>query len=347
MLLELLVSTTIVLALLGTVFGLLHPARGAVGAQPQAAEMQQRLRAAITRIHGDLLMAGSGPHPRADTTVAWLRAAVVPARLGRGSSPAAATTFRADALSILYAPSHDAGAVLAAPLSGSSARAWLGPAPGCRRPPRCGLNTGEGGLALVFDQHGRSDLLRITRARGDTVWLRHVGAGPSLPYAAGASIVPLRVRSYYRDGAANQLRYRDGWTTDLPFVDNVVGLSVRYFGGPLPAVVDADLTLPSAPEGRAIAPCLRAAHAAGSVAAARLSVTELSPTIFTDGPWCGGGLPFDVDLFRVRRVRVEIRLQVAGAAWRGGDPMLFARPGGRIPDLVASVDVAPRSLGSW
>ena len=56
-------------------------------------------------------------------------------------------------------------------------------------------------------------------------------------------------------------------------------------------------------------------------------------------------MPFDVDLFRIRRVRIEVTLRVADAAWRlpaTGSPLMPVR-NAAVRDVVASVDVAPRS----
>jgi len=59
-------------------------------------------------------------------------------------------------------------------------------------------------------------------------------------------------------------------------------------------------------------------------------------------------LRFDVDLFRVSRVRIEIRLQAAADDLRGTHPLFFVHPGsGRpgqvLPDLVGVLEVSPRS----
>ena len=101
------------------------------------------------------------------------------------------------------------------------------------------------------------------------------------------------------------------------------------------------------------APCLVEAAVPGPPPGAPVPpVRELRAAEFTDGPWCGGGLPFDVDLFRIRRVRIAIRFRVADDAWRGGDflspdpPDRMGRSGG-VPDLTIRFDVAPRSLSSW
>ena len=216
----------------------------------------------------------------------------------------------------------------------------LGPGPArCRAgATTCAFESGS--LALVFDRDGRSDIVRVTRVFDDALGVRPIAGGSVQAFAAGASIVPLELRAYYHDRAAAQLRYQDGWVTDVPVLDDVVGLTLRYFGGGALPVGGGD--------GLAAA-CLRnLPPAAPPGGAGGDPERELAPALFLDGPRCGGRLPYDVDLFRIRRVRVEIRLQVSGAWLRGRDPSLFARPGpardGRrqVPDLTGVFDVALR-----
>ena len=341
MLAELVIAAAIVMLLLGSVFSLVDPTRGALAVQPHAADMQQRLRAAFVRLQTDLVLAGSGPHPTLDVSVARLRAPVVPALIGQRHPPAAGATFAADAVTILYAPPRSPAAPLASPLAGPVADVQLGPGPArCRAgATTCAFEAGS--LALVFDGAGRSDIVRVTRVLDDALRVRPIAGGSAQAFAAGASIVPLELRAYYHDRAAAQLRYQDGWVTDVPVLDDVVGLTLRYFGaGALPGENGGD---------GPVAACLRDRPAAAPPGRAGGGPErELAPSLFLDGPRCGGRLPYDIDLFRIRRVRVEIRLQVSGAWLRGRDPSLFARPGpardGRrqVPDLTGVFDVALR-----
>ena len=349
MLLETVVSMAIVVTLLGAVFSLLDPAQGAVAAQPQAADMQQRARAAFADLHRDLLMAGSGKGPGARTALSWLRAPIVPGRI----DGAATGAERSDApgFTVLYAPPGDSGAHLASglPAEPGEVLVSLTPGPGCRRPPRCGVDSP--GSALVFDPRGRSELFRVTRARGSEVSMRRLGPGAGAAFPPGASIVPVTVRGYALDRRRGQLRRHGATAATLPFLDGVVDLTVRYFGGPLPMLTPASSVDDAAD--RVAAPCLVAAAGGGRTPGAPVSpVRELAAAELTDGPWCEGGLRFDVDLFRVRRVRIAIRLRVADDAWRGRDLLAPGPPGrpGRttgVPDLTVRFDVAPRGLASW
>ena len=341
MLAELLVAAAVVMLLLGSVFSLVDPARGALAVQPHAAETQQRLRAAFAQLQTDLMLAGSGPHPSLDVSLARLRAPVVPALIGQRHAPAAGTTFASDAFTILYAPPGSA-APLASPLAGPNADVRLAPsaAGGCGSGrATCAFEAGS--LALIFDRDGRSDILRVTRVFDDALQVRAVAGAAPLPFAAGASIAPLEVRSYYHDRAAAQLRSQNGWLADAPVLDNVVDFSLRYFGR---------RALPAAAADGTAADCLRGLPPTAPPDTAGESDRELAVAVLLDGPRCGGRLPYDVDLFRIRRVRIEIRLQVSSALLRGRDPALFARPGAaragsrQIPDLTGVIEVAPRSV---
>ena len=81
------------------------------------------------------------------------------------------------------------------------------------------------------------------------------------------------------------------------------------------------------------------------------SLAPLPISMFTDGPWCGGGSnTFDADLYRVRKVKVTVRVQTPNAMFRGLDTALFQNPGTAksgqkfIPDLVTAIEVSPRNL---
>ena len=241
MLAELVIAVAIVMMLLGSVFSLVDPTRGALAVRPHVADTHQRLRAAFVRLQTDFMLAGSGPQPTLDVSVARLRAPVLPALVGQRHPPAAGATFAADAVTILYAPPRSPAAPLASPLAGPAADVQLAPGPArCRAgATTCAFEAGS--LTLVFDRDGRSDIVRVTRVFDDALRVQPIGGGSVQTFAAGASIVPLELRSYYHDRAAAQLRYQDGWVTDVPVLDDVVGLTLRYFGGgALPAGAGGD-----------------------------------------------------------------------------------------------------------
>ena len=181
---EFVVAAALVMTLLGSVLTLVDPTRSSLRVQPQAAEMHQRMRAAFARIHADLMMAGSGPNlPSAATgaSVASLRAPLVPHRIGHRYQRSVGRQFARDAISVLYAPPQTAGATLASSLVSSTQDVRLVSAAPCRSSTAtCGLDADT--LALVFDEDGRSDVVRVTRVLRNIVSLERVGAG--LPAAA-------------------------------------------------------------------------------------------------------------------------------------------------------------------
>jgi hypothetical protein len=92
------------------------------------------------------------------------------------------------------------------------------------------------------------------------------------------------------------MRY-DGQESDLPLADHVVGLEFDYFGA---------------------------------------DGTQLAAAAFQDGPWFPDDEDrnrFDMDLLKIRRVRVTLRVQPASAALRR-----------LLPDREIRFDVAPRNL---
>ena len=54
---ELIVSTGIMITVTGAIFGLMNPAQGSAQAQPEVADMQQRMRVAADAVQKDLIMA--------------------------------------------------------------------------------------------------------------------------------------------------------------------------------------------------------------------------------------------------------------------------------------------------
>jgi hypothetical protein len=160
-------------------------------------------------------------------------------------------------------------------------------------------------------------------------------AAPVMPYRAGVrrhdpgvgvffrsdtiTLVPVpgndpdgRPHTYYlkNDAATGteQLMRYDGYESDLPVADHVVGLEFIYFGA---------------------------------------DGAQLAAAAFQDGPWFpddGDRNRFDMDLLKIRRVRVTLRVRLATFALRAPVPKA---PAGlrRFPSQrEIRFDVAPRNL---
>jgi hypothetical protein len=157
---------------------------------------------------------------------------------------------------------------------------------------------------------------------------------------------------YWQNQATSQLNHYDGFLEDLPIVDNSVQVRFTYFGDPNPPLAPR----PLAGTGNCIF------DAAGNSKMPVLpsngsSLVELTPEMLSDWlPEPCGTAPnrFDPDLYRIRKVRVELRMQAGLRELRGVNPdpahPLFINPGDsrsayqRVPDYSMSFEVAPRNM---
>ena len=239
----------------------------------------------------------------------------------------------------MTASATDVQALTSASAPGVVDRLRLRAGPACRPfTAACGLRIGA--TVLIFDDRGRFDLLRITDVLADVVSVASMD-GRRLPvYPVGSSIISVDIHSYYFDHARTQLRRHDGWLTDAPVLDNVVALSFQYFGPSFRTIRRSDQGRPT---------CTTSSQSFQSLSSTTTTEVEISSKELTDGTWCGIRSSVDVDLFRVRRVRVHLRLQASSAEHRGSDRQMFARPGHAadyrrfVPDATVRFDVALRN----
>jgi prepilin-type N-terminal cleavage/methylation domain-containing protein len=345
---ELMISMAVMLVVTGAIFRILDPSHAAAQVQPEALDMQQRMRVASDLLFRDLARAGAGPDLTAPTgSLAQVLPSVLPRVLGATApdAPDAAYGDRITLVTVRQSASQTTiNTVLPAP---SSPLTVNEPATCPAGRPVCGLAVND--EAVIFDGTGSFDLFSIASVAGSAAGLELLGESMSAVYLPGAVVAKASSRSYYRDASTNTLMvYDNGAGAALPLVDNVVGLAFEYFGDPSPPVH------PKPPLG--VANCLY--DAKGDYSAAGMltlasdgSLAALPLAMFSDGPWCGGGTNlFDADLMRIRRIRVTIRIQTPLAALRGQNGALFAKPGTsreglrQLPDLVAAFSVAPRNL---
>ena len=331
---DIMVALVVTTMVVGATLTLVDPIRRAVSVQAETAEVHQRARAGFTRLETDLRNAGvarflQGP------SLPLPRASVVPARsIGqRSAGGGAGSHVAADAITVIQAaelPRVTTGSRV----SRSDLSVSLVDGPGC-----AGLHRSCGFLpnmtVMIYDHEGQLDVLRITHTNGPVVTVSPPIGGHILAYPAGSTLVPIVVRSYYFAAERAQLRLRSEWGADAPVLDDVVGVSFRYFGRPqLPAVDDTT---------RARVQCLATSSLRVTVPPVQV---ELSPNMLGDGPWCGGGAAFDVDLLRVQRVQVTLVLQTSRPEHRGPDPKLFVNPGDArapaawVPDVTVRFDAA-------
>jgi prepilin-type N-terminal cleavage/methylation domain-containing protein len=364
-LIEMLVASLIMMVITGGVFTLLNPAHGVFRSQPEAADMQQRLRVGVDALSTDLMMAGRGipAGPSAGPLLDYF-APVLPYRVGDADDDAASGVFyRPDTMTVIYVASTSAQATIATPLSPGAQDLTLDASPSCPPPgvqQLCGF--AEKTRALLFDASGAWNLMTVTAAHAPILQVRYSGA-LATTYAPGSILSEVVTHTYYlkRDAATglDQLMRYDGAQTDLPVVDNVVALRFSYFGAPeppsspTPPALDVDRPDDLWPAGENCA--FIVADGKQVPRQARLGgvdEVELGANVLTDGPWCVDEAHvnrFDADLLRVRRVRVTLRVQAAAAALRGPAGVLFMHGGtsagaGLVPDQEISFDVSPRNL---
>jgi type II secretory pathway pseudopilin PulG len=346
-LVEMLVATTIVAAAFVV---LLHQA--AIGqrlarAQPDAADMQQRLRVAADMIQRDLLMAGAGPvhGPAAGPLVNYLPP-ILPMRTGAKKADPELSFF-SDRITVLFAPDGSAAAPLAMDMPAPGADIPIvGGAPGCPPAGLCGFEDHTRSLILSTAGAGRG--FELFSVAGISAGLAHGSPDPpfSRAYpAAGTRVMPVRQRVYYLDAPTRRLMSYDGFQTDVPLAENIVFLKFEYLVDPWPEAA------PRPPAGESS--CVYAAGSPPLPLLADLGGPVLAPAgaaLLTDGPVCGlSPHRFDGDLLRIRRIRVIVRAQVADRALRGTGAD-FLTPGGSpnaesyVPDIEVTFDVTPRNM---
>ena len=382
-LVELLLASLIALIVVGGAFELAAPAQLMFQAQPEAADMQQRMRVAVDGLRRDLVMAGAGTY--AGPALGPLNDIVAPVMPLRafGDAPDQAQNifFRSDAISFLYVPSTPSQTRLSAALAPGALDPLIETPQNCpltMSQQVCGFASGD--RVLLTDAGGDWDVYSVDQVVNGAMTLLHRGPPSSTSYPLGSALSAVRAGSYFlkSDIAAGtyQLMRHDGWTTELPVVDEVVALEFRYFGtaqapqltgapldvtpgpwttyGPPPPPIA--LTRGSWPAGEnCIFGVVNGAHVPRltTIASGGLTLVELTSSMLTDGPWCPDAISpnrFDADLLRVRRIHVSLRVQSALASLRGPAGLLFAhggtaRAGDRyVPDLVTQFDVTPRNL---
>jgi hypothetical protein len=380
---EMLVSTGIMIAVTGAVFHMMNPAQGTFQAQPEVADMQQRLRVGIDSLQKDLLMAGAGTYVGASAgALTNFFAPIMPYRMGTLNSDISAEVYyRPDTISIMYVPPTPAQTTIRSEMPSTSSELKVTAQANCpKNDDLCGFD--EGMRLVIFDSSGNWDPMTITNVQEDALHLQHQGQDLSVKYNVGANVTQIATHTYYlkadNDTKTYQLMHYDGYQTDLPIVDNVVALEFSYFGEPQPPALLPNKALTDTkgpwttygPKPPALGVnvgtdswgagenCLfkveNGAHAPRLASLANgVGQVKLDPDSFKDGPWCPDGSKqqrFDADLLRIRRVRVKLRVQAAVASLRGPAGTLFkyggsAQGGERyVPDQEISFDITPRNM---
>jgi prepilin-type N-terminal cleavage/methylation domain-containing protein len=364
-LLELVVATSIMLVVTGSVFALMNPAYGAFAAQPEASDMQQRLRVGVDALSRDLIMAGAGAYLGTQAgSLSYSFASVLPFRQGAigddsptmfvHNSDARAPASSSNRITIIYVPSTTAQTTLAAELTPASLTLHVAAETDCPVGVNlCGFTKDMS--VLVYDDYGNYDLFDITSVTDDAAQLaiRKPADASTTTYKIGTKVVEAVSHTYYLKPGTNQLMHYDGTSNpDTPVVDNVVGLWFEYYGDPKPPLLikpAADPTGPWTTYGPR--PPALGVQATGYPAGENctfavgggaqtprlaalpgdgLSLVKMQAEWLEDGPFCpddANANRWDADLLRIRRVEVTLRVQSASAALRGPQSVLFTNSG--------------------
>jgi Tfp pilus assembly protein PilW len=380
---ELIVAMMVSMMVCGSLAVLSGIASRTFRVQPEAADLLQRARVGRELLLDELTTAGAGLPAGRDPQplVRWIPA-VLP------TTPDRLIAAAPDRLTVITVPEGAAHAAIDGSMSvatgsdvvplardascGTATAAAAPRAPGAPAVPAaaaddtCGFAVGQ--RVVLFDATPAFDIATVEAVTAGTastppttspttptppvlqLKLRPGGASKVYRAADDAHVAVARVTTFSFDAGRRQLRRATGDGVDQPAVDDVVALSFRYFADPYPPEG------PRPPPGEAN--CLF--ESSGDARLPRLTpdrsddpltLIELPLAAFGDGPWCGvSSNRFDADLYRIRRIRVRLRVQTASASLRGRDPLLFQIPGHaaslamQIPDMVLEFDAAPRNL---
>lgn len=374
-LLEVLVSTTVLMVILGVVFQATAPAQTAMLAEPERSDMQQRGRASVAVLGDDLRRAGGGTaFGSAGGTLNRVLAPIVPFRRGRRLADPVGTV-RSDVVSVVRRADLGPHTTLATPLPAQSGSTTISLDPSCRvSDPACGFAAGM--TVLVADASHHS-FFSIVSVSGSTLVLTHNSEDSTHVFPTGEThIMEVVSRTYYlAEDAAGvfQLKRYDGdGGSDVPVVDHVVTLDFAYLGdadppamtqlraapagpwtsyGPAPPLLGVQNTL--YPPGES---CVFSLDAGAQVPRLpRLAGGPLVPldaAQLADGPWCpdeGDPNRFDADLLRIRAVDVRLVVEAVAATFRGPAGPLFTRAGTApanrwLPDVRIDLRVSPRGV---
>ena len=384
---EMLIATFIMVVVTAGIFSLINPAQGSYQAQPQVSDMQQRLRVAVDAIQRDLIMAGAGTYSgSAQGTLGSFFAPILPHSVGT-LVPGDPDNPDPTAITIMYVPPTSSQTSLSTSMPNESAELKVKAQSGCPEDQElCGFK--QGMRVLIYDATGAYDVFTVTQVQDDALHLQHRDDKFTTEYDIGAYITEIESHTYYLNADERRLYHYDGYQTNLPIVDNVVGLRFEYFGEAAPALLRKPVTdtvgpwTTYGPKPPALATDVASNdYGAGENCAFQVVGGNHAPRMadwtagaaggplvpipyaeLSNGPWCpgmtndkGAELPnrFDVDMLRVRKIRVTVRVQVGDETMRGANPAgqtLFVNPGKAadgaryIPDQEIRFEVTPRNL---
>ena len=351
-LMEMLVATTIMMAVTGAIFGMMNPAQGTYQSQPEASDLQQRMRIGVDVLTKDIIMAGAGTYMGSNAGALYnYFAPIMPYRAGElNPDGASGVYYRADTISLMYVPPTPAQTTVIKNFgNGNAQEIDVEPMRNCgadKHDQLCGFRDNQ--HVLIYDVDGSWDMTTITQVQDEALHLQHSGKLSSAYDSGTAQITEVATHTYYLKSDATsgtyQLMHYDGGQTDLPVVDNVIKLEFAYFGDPLPPMLVPGKSLCNTEENGPFTtygpkpPCLSKDGTGGylqgencafkvvngvqvprmdTLGTGGLGQVQLTEAMLTDGPWCPGddaeNYPNRFDADLLRIRRVRITLRVQAA----------------------------------
>ena len=193
-LIELIVSTAIMITVTGAIFALMNPAQGNAQAQPEVADMQQRMRVGNETLFREVMMAGAGPYqgPVTGSLVNFF-APILPRRVGDISPDptTGAGSFKTDVITLAYIPNTYSQTTISQAMPPQSAELKVNKQDGCPADEGdlCGFV--EGMEVIIFDTAGHWDTFTITHVQDSAGHLQHRGQDLNYKYETGASVTQI------------------------------------------------------------------------------------------------------------------------------------------------------------
>ena len=163
LLIELLVSTAIMITVTGAIFSLMNPAQKNAQAPPEVADMQQRMRVGKDTLFKEMMMSGAGPY-QGPVTGSLINSLPRFCRAAWGTCPDPATgagSFKTDVITLAYIPNTYSQTTISAHASTIGGNQGEPPA---KLPADAGDLCGfaEGMDVIIFDTAGHWDTFTIT-----------------------------------------------------------------------------------------------------------------------------------------------------------------------------------------
>jgi type II secretory pathway pseudopilin PulG len=213
---ELLIAMAVMVTFTGALMSLILAGQTIARMQPEAADVQQRARIALQTLGAEIALAGAGLDggPQAGPLLRYF------APIGASAD---------GGVTIWYVSGREAQTTLAGPLLPGGTDALILNARHCPlSDPGCAFAPAS--TAIVFDEHGCRDVLRIDAVTATSLQVR--AGSRACAYAAGAAVAQGEVRTYRVDPATRQLLRRDEATgISVPVLDSVSALAVQYLDG--------------------------------------------------------------------------------------------------------------------